>query len=668
MNNVYDVLKQEKQFLDNEGNIFKNKVCEYARKMDKSLLKLLYNNKLTRDLFFIEIDDLKVFDNQKFNNYIENKDFLPDSYTAFKNNIGLYDNLGNSINDCEDVVLQFPYKDCILEFDSTKESDKRNEIFFNETLMKKEIDVLLNPKVLTNAKRYDKNGISDITEISDNDNLIIKGNNLLALHSLLPRYKGMIKCMYWDILYNTNNDKVPYNDSFKHSSWLTMMKNRLDIAKKLLKPEGTIFLQCDDIEVAHLKVLCDEIFGRDNFLNIVTVKAKSSAGASGGGEDKKLKKNTEYILIYSKESFKLFNKIYTEEKLEDLIERKRKNKKNYEYNSVMINLGKKQPFSKITLGNGEVITVYKHIDYKIKKIKELSKEEGLSELKIYEKYFDKVFRTQDAQSSIRHKVVEATNNSKELFSIQYIPGSGRNKGRLTEILYYKSEMVNYLSNVAYKKDDGDIVKTTILGNLWEHIKWDGISKQGGVTLKYGKKPEELIKTIISMGTNEGDIILDAYLGSGTTAAVAHKMNRQYIGIEQLDSHVDKSLQRMQNVINGDQTGISKDVNWQGGGSFVYCELKKLSQLFIDKVNKASGEELISIYEELKDNQFVSYRVDINKVENNKKGFLALTEDKKRKLLIDIIDKNMLYVNYCDIEDEAYNVSQNDKLFNNSFYK
>ena len=137
------------------------------------------------------------------------------------------------------------------------------------------------------------------------------------------------------------------------------------------------------------------------------------------------------------------------------------------------------------------------------------------------------------------------------------------------------------------------------------------------------------------------------------------MNRQYIGIEQLDSHIDKSLQRMKNVINGDQTGISKDVNWQGGGSFVYCELKKLSQLFIDKVNKASEEELLSIYEELKDNQFVSYRVDINKVEKNKKGFLSLSEDKKRKLLIDVIDKNMLYVNYCDIEDEAYNVSQND---------
>ena len=210
--------------------------------------------------------------------------------------------------------------------------------------------------------------------------------------------------------------------------------------------------------------------------------------------------------------------------------------------------------------------------------------------------------------------------------------------------------------------------TTNPCDLWIDIKTTRVDKEGNVLLKNGKKPESLIKRIIELCTNEGDIVLDAYLGSGTTAAVAHKMNRQYIGIEQLDSHIDKSLQRMKNVINGDQTGISKDVNWQGGGSFVYCELKKLSQLFIDKVNKASGEELISIYEELKDNQFVSYRVDINKVENNKKGFLALTEDKKRKLLIDIIDKNMLYVNYCDIEDEAYNVSQNDKLFNNSFYK
>lgn len=659
LNNVYDVLKQEKQFLDNEGNIFKNKVCEYARKMDKSLLKLLYNNKLTRDLFFIEIDDLKVFDNQKFNNYIENKDFLPDSYTAFKNNIGLYDNLGNSINDCEDVVLQFPYKDCILEFDSTKESDKRNEIFFNETLMKKEIDVLLNPKVLTNAKRYDKNEISDINEIKDNDNLIIKGNNLLALHSLLPRYKGKIKCIYWDILYNTDNDKVPYNDSFKHTSWLTMMKNRIEIAKELLSKEGLFLMQCDDNEMAYLKVLSDEIFGRDNFVNCICVKMSEATGVKMNHVKKRLPKLKEYILIYKNNTIDLNPIAITKEEWGV----------NYRY--VVKGLDKKELDRLKTLLYKNVL-----IDSEIDEADNLAKKINLGTFEDLCPNFYK--KTKEEQRLIKEenayrivRAVSTTTSAKKIADKKRL--STDNDFFIIQTKENKNYLIKNHYDTSAKEPNikllfADKYLTTNPCDLWIDIKTTRVDKEGNVLLKNGKKPESLIKRIIELCTNEGDIVLDAYLGSGTTAAVAHKMNRQYIGIEQLDSHIDKSLQRMKNVINGDQTGISKDVNWQGGGSFVYCELKKLSQLFIDKVNKASGEELISIYEELKDNQFVSYRVDINKVENNKKGFLALTEDKKRKLLIDIIDKNMLYVNYCDIEDEAYNVSQNDKLFNNSFYK
>lgn len=667
LNNVYDVLKQEKQFLDNDGNIFKNKVCEYARKMDKSLLKLLYNNKLTRDLFFIEIDDLKVFDNQKFNNYIENKDFLPDSYTAFKNNIGLYDNLGNSINDCEDVVLQFPYKDCILEFDSTKENDKRNEVFFNETLMKKEIDVLLDPKVLTNSKRYDKDGISDITEGNDSDNLIIKGNNLLALHSLLPRYKGKIKCMYWDILYNTDNDKVPYNDSFKHSSWLTMMKNRLDVARDLLKPDGVIYIQCNDIEMAYLKVLCDEIFNRKNYINTITIKTKLS-GVSGSSEGKSYVDATEFILVYARQKEKFsINPIGIKTPLYDYIKKYKEQGKSWKYTSIIEDKGIKELLFEDKDNN------YKYYYYKnpkIMSVSQYSKKYNLTEKDVYEKHSDKIFRTTNAQSSVRETVIKAMGKyDYDLISLEYVPIKGKNQGKITEIFYkgIKRNMLMFLKDRVSFENNSYFYNDRI-NTLWDDVEYNNLSKEGSVMLPFAKKPEKLIQRILECTTKPGDTVLDAYLGSGTTAAVAHKMNRQYIGIEQLDSHVDKSLQRIQNVINGDQTGISKYVNWQGGGSFVYCELKKLSQLFIDKVNKASEEELLSIYEELKDNQFVSYRVDINKVEKNKKGFLSLSEDKKRKLLIDVIDKNMLYVNYCDIEDEAYNVSQNDKLFNNSFYK
>ena len=237
---IYKILKKDKRLVSEDGNLLKNKLYTLAMSMDETLLEILVSHDITKDLFFKRVNNVLVFDKVKFSWVIDSKDFLPDSYTAFKNKIMLTDDKGNSIKNSSDVVLSFPFKDCILEADSTKEKEERDEIFLNETLMKKEIDTLLAPKVFTNAKKYSLNGGEDIQNLNNDDNLIIKGNNLLVLHSLIPRYKGKIKCMYWDILYNTNNDNVPYNDSFKHASWLTMMKNRLEVAKELLSEDGEI--------------------------------------------------------------------------------------------------------------------------------------------------------------------------------------------------------------------------------------------------------------------------------------------------------------------------------------------------------------------------------------------------------------------------------------------
>lgn len=235
-----ELIKTLKKMLSGGISVIKNRIQELILKTDKCLLKILLNDELTKNMFFVNIDGIFVFDKSKFMWMIDGKDFLPDSYTAFKNKIMLIDEKGTSIKNSNEVVLEFPYKDCLLEMDSTVETEVREEVFFNEVLMKSEIDTLLSPKVLINQKRYSVNGIEDIDKIDKKDNLIIRGNNLLALSSLLPRYKGQIKCMYWDVLYNTDSDKVPYNDSFKHSSWLTMMKNRLDIAIKLLRDDGLI--------------------------------------------------------------------------------------------------------------------------------------------------------------------------------------------------------------------------------------------------------------------------------------------------------------------------------------------------------------------------------------------------------------------------------------------
>ena len=271
---VKDVLSQNESFCK-DGKLFKNVVVEAALKMDAELLSILLKDDITKKHFFTAVDGVQVFDKIKFQKFVSNKQFLPDSYTSFKNKIGLTAK-GEYLTEANEVVLDFPYKDCVLEGGQTKEDQKRQEIFWNETLAADEIDRLLEPKALTNWKKYDKDGEQIPGHISDKDNLIIKGNNLLALHSLKPVYKGKIKLIYIDPPYNTGSDSFGYNDRFNHSSWLTFMKNRLETAKELLAPNGSIWINIDDDESHYLKVLCDTIFGRDNFISNVIWKKKYS--------------------------------------------------------------------------------------------------------------------------------------------------------------------------------------------------------------------------------------------------------------------------------------------------------------------------------------------------------------------------------------------------------
>ncbi|EFQ57879.1 DNA methyltransferase [Streptococcus downei] len=211
-----------------------------------------------------------------FLQFLNNKEFLPDSFTAYKTKIGLATGDNKYLSENNAVVLNFPYKDCILEGGQDKEDAKRQEVFFNETLAPTEINRLLDDKVLTNFKRFDQNGEHEVEELKDTDNLIIKGNNLIALHSLKKRFAGKVKLIYIDVPYNTGSD------SFNHSTWLTFMKNRLMVARELLSKEGVIFVHLDDNEVKYLGVLLDEIFGRENFIELVTV-VNNPRGRDYGG-------------------------------------------------------------------------------------------------------------------------------------------------------------------------------------------------------------------------------------------------------------------------------------------------------------------------------------------------------------------------------------------------
>lgn len=248
-----------------DGKLAKNKVIELALHLDVDLLKILRSSRDLNKTFFQEVDGVLIFDKVKFQSFVSNKQFLPDSFTEYKNKIGLTSDK-QYITDNEEIVLSFPYKDCVLEGGQTKEDAKRDEIFWNETLAPDEIDKLLEPKVLTGFKKYDSKGEHAVKEITTEDNLIIKGNNLLVLETLSDFYKEKVKLVYIDPPFNTEGtaNTFSYNNSFNHSSWLVFVKNRAEVAKRFLKNTGFFAISIDHAEVLYAGVLLDEIFGREN--------------------------------------------------------------------------------------------------------------------------------------------------------------------------------------------------------------------------------------------------------------------------------------------------------------------------------------------------------------------------------------------------------------------
>ena len=259
---VISVLKQDERFFTEDGELLRNSVYESAMKMDSNLLKLLYQNETTRARFFTDVDGISVFDKVGFGWVINNRSFLPDSYTRFKNKVGLVNANGDYISTSNDVSLVFPYKDCVLAGGQTKDDQKRSEIFYNETLAPDEVDRLLYPKVLTNAVKYTADGEESVSSFSETDHLIIKGNNLLAISSLLKRYEKRIKCVYIDPPYNptSNANTFCYNNTFNRSTWLVFMKTRLEIAKRFLTDDGVLIVAIDKNEQPRLQMLIEEIY------------------------------------------------------------------------------------------------------------------------------------------------------------------------------------------------------------------------------------------------------------------------------------------------------------------------------------------------------------------------------------------------------------------------
>lgn len=615
-NHIKSILEKNEDYYK-DGKIFKNKVVEAALKLDSILLSLLLKDEKAKKTFFQEVEGMVVFDKVKFQKFVSNKEFLPDSFTAFKNKIGLTAN-GEYLTEANEVVLDFPFKDCVLEGGQTKEDQKRQEIFWNETLAPDEIDRMLEPKVLTNWKSYDKDGEHEVSSISKNDNFIIKGNNLIALHSLAKVYKERVKLIYIDPPYNTGEDSFKYNDNFNHSTWLTFMKNRLEISKSLLAKDGFIFIQIDNKEEAYLKVLCDSIFGENNYRNTIITKKGMKSLQKQFKSIKKLNAGFDSILVYSKNDTTqmpvLFKKLSTDtsSSWNNHWRGTDRPTMRYEIFGITPETGQwrweKQRSAK-AINNYKLLITY----IESKTSAEITNE-------ILDEYYEQYFYENGFTDFSEFELLRLSKNGKPE---HYIPPTDK-------ILLSEN--------------------------------WMDISVAGRVTSFEHEKNEEILKRIIEWVTVEGDLVLDFFLGSGTTAAVCHKLNRQYIGIEQMDYGKLDCKNRLIDIINSKSKGIA----YEGGGSFIETSIlinPIINKNILDKIETLNLEELI------RDNDIPSvirYQIKYEPVNENL-SFDQLSKEEKQSLIFSLIDFNQFYVPYSEIYDKEYNVSNTDKNLNNQFY-
>lgn len=612
-----------------EGLLKKDAIIVDLDNYKPELVEKILTNAILNEAFTEDIAGATILKINDIIQMLEVDEYWSNSYTRYTNKIGLAaDN--RYLDETTDVVLNFPYKDGILKAGMTKDDVSREdaeESFLNEIVAREEIDVLLDEKIFKNTKKYDKNGSSPVSEIKDTDNLIIKGNNLLALHSLKKRFSGKIKTVFIDppyyFLKTKPTDTFTYNSNFSLSSWLTFLKNRLSIAYQLLSYDGLLFLSMSDEGTHYLKVMMDEIFGIENFIADVTWEARSSVSSDG-----LFSMNSNHILVYAKNKdaidkndFRLALDIETF-KYDDNDERGPYRLEPFDAPKVRINLQ-----YKITNPNtGDVYIPPKGRHWRTTK-------------ENYERLL--------ADNRIRFG---ANGTSKPQLKAYYSEVKMAGKGKASSSIWTIQP-----NSITWRETNTNTSATKHQQELF------------GEEVFTNPKPEELIKRVLELSTNEGDLVLDFFMGSGTTAAVAHKMNRQYIGIEQMDYIETVSMERLKKVIDGEQGGISQDVAWSGGGSFIYAELMDKNSTFIDIVlNSKNSEELKAIFDDMKATLDFDFRVDLQEVDQS-----IWDEDfeMQKKILVKIIDKNQLYHNYSEIDDETIKsqLSQSDYDFNKSFY-
>lgn len=658
------LLRTDKRLVDDNGDLRVNLIHEYTNNYDVKLIELLLSKDSFKDKFFVKIKDVFVFKQSDFKFFLDESK-IDNSYTQYENKIGL--SYGSKLlRETSDVVLNFPYKDCILEggqsteegVDTSYEYDtksgefenrhnKRNEIFFNQILAKDEIDRLTEPKAFENFKLYSKKGEEKFQGFNRNedgvikDNLIIKGNNLLVLHSLQKEFESGIKMIYIDPPFyfreNKQEDTFTYNSNFRLSTWLTFMKNRLEIAHKLLKDDGVIFISINEDGLCYLKTLMDEIFKIENFIEIFSWKKTDTPS----NLPHKSKKTIEYIICYEKYKDNVkFKGLSKTSKSNDPLTKPKNSPKILEFKpGQLICSEKKAAYKK---GNN-----YGTDKYPMELLDDLTIENNTN------------------KNKVRFK-------NRFTWSQDYLKSELDNK---TKIFCSKKTLV-----LSYKKDvyeleaPFDLIDSSMGIQTSESAGSELTEMFGKEVFKYPKS-ESLIEYLINMVGNkfsEEDIVLDYHVGSGTTAAAAHKMGVQYIGIEQLDYVETITVPRLQKVLQKDKIGISEKLDWDGGGSFVFMELAKSNLKVINLINKAKSlKDLMALFDSIYDKYFLNYNVKIKEFRETickEPAFIKLMLSDQKKIFADMLDLNQLYVNVSDMEDSKFGLTDKDIEYSKDFYQ
>lgn len=626
-------LKKEPNFVTDNGELKKWVVLNKAQNFDEELIGLLLDNADLKEKFFVNVKGTLVFNQNLFVQFLEQKNYLNDSYTQFKNKVGLTID-GKYLKQRNEVALVWPFKDCILEGGQSREEDKREEIFFNEILAQDEITQLLEPKVLTNAKRIDKDGEKPLDQFNRNengtitDNLIIKGNNLLALHTLKEEFAGKVKLIYIDPPYNTGGlgDTFTYNNSFKRSTWLTFMYNRLIAAKDLLRKDGVLIVAIDENEQPHLGVMLKEFF-KDYEVHCITI-VHNPRGVQGTN----FSYTHEYAFFVVPKGKKLIgNRIIDESEIDFSNLRNwggeslRSDAKNCFYPIVV------DPKTSEIIEFGEVCEDDFHP----------SKREIIKDGKVYIYPID--------NDNIERKWRYARQSVEEIKDLlrarkksgQWDVEIGKNFGQ------YKTVWID-------PKYDANEYGTKIVSRLVPENKFSFPKSLYNV--------KDCVYAVV--GNDKNAIVLDYHAGSGTTAHAVLELNkedggnRKFIMCEQMDYVETVTSKRVQRVIEQN-----------GSGEFIYLELKKYNQTFIEQIVEAKDTgALLQVWEQMKAKSFLNYNVDIKKQDEHLEEFKALSLAEQKQHLCELLDKNQLYVNLSSLNDADFACTEEEKKVTQNFYQ